>query len=67
MARRFVDLEDAQTRIDAAIDYAKLTGRHEKVQSLIETREMLDQVPYIDVPVNDHNNTILYRYTEERE
>lgn len=68
MKRRYIDLEDLITRLDADIEYSKLTGRLERAQNVAEIKKIIEQVGFIDIPVKDTDTkTVMYRHTGERE
>lgn len=68
MKRRYIDLEDLVTRLDADIEYSKLTGRLERAQTVAEIKNIIEQVGFIDIPVKETDNeTVMYRHTGERE
>lgn len=68
MKRRYIDLEDLITRLDADIEYSKLTGRLERAQNVAEIKKIIEQVGFIDIPVKDTDaETVMYRHTGERE
>ena len=68
MKRRYIDLEDLITRLDADIEYSKLTGRLERAQNIAEIKKIIEQVGFIDIPVKDTDTeTVIYRHTGERE
>ena len=67
MKRRYIDLEDLITRLDADIEYSKLTGRLERAQNIAEIKKIIEQVGFIDIPVKDTDTeTVIYRHTGER-
>ena len=53
MKRRYIDLEDLVTRLDADIEYSKLTGRLERAQTVAEIKNIIEQVGFIDIPVKE--------------
>ena len=68
MKRRYIDLEDLISRLDADIEYSKLTGRLERAQNIAEIKKIIEQVGFIDIPVKDTDTeTVIYRHTGERE
>ena len=67
MKRRYIDLEDLISRLDADIEYSKLTGRLERAQNIAEIKKIIEQVGFIDIPVKDTDTeTVIYRHTGER-
>ena len=67
MKRRYIDLEDLITRLDADIEYSKLTGRLERAQNIAEIKNIIEQVGFIDIPVKETDTeTVIYRHTGER-
>ena len=67
-AKDNTDLEDLITRLDADIEYSKLTGRLERAQNIAEIKNIIEHVGFIDIPVKETDTeTVMYRHTGERE
>lgn len=67
MARRYVSLDELEVRLHALTDYAKLTGRAERQRAMEEVITILDELSYVDLPIERADALITYRYTGERE
>ena len=68
MNDRYISLEDLLIWLDSEMEYAKLTGNFDKVTTLAEVRERADTMPYIEFPKpKPMADTVMYKYTEERE
>ena len=68
MNDRYISLEDLLIWLDAEMEYAKLTGNFDKVQTMAEVREHAEGMPYIEFPKpRPTTETVMYKYTEERE
>ena len=68
MNDRYISLEDLLIWLDSEMEYAKLTGNFDKVTTLAEVKEQTDKMPYIEFPKpKPINDTVMYKYTEERE
>ena len=49
------------------MEFAKLTGNFDKVTTLAEVKEQAEGTPYIEFPKPKPIDTVMYKYTEERE
>ena len=68
MNERYISMEEQLVFIDSEIEYAKLTGNFDKVTVLAEVRELIEKMPYIEVPQpKQTETTIYYMHTGERE
>ena len=67
MNDRYISLEDLLIWLDSEMEYAKLTGNFDKVTTLAEVKEQAEGMPYIEFPKPKPIDTVMYKYTEERE
>ena len=67
MNDRYINLEDLLIWVDAEMEFAKLTGNFDKVTTLAEVKEQAEGMPYIEFPKPKPIDTVMYKYTEERE
>ena len=68
MIDRYISLEDLLIWLDAEIEYAKLTGNFDKIRILAEVRERVEKEPCLEFPKpKPMAETVMYKYTEERE